>query len=726
MQRPVLFFESHSGSFNGAQHSLYLLLKRLDRRRFRPILLGPKEGTLTHRLQEAGVQTIILRPKGRLTRYGGALLQEGICGKGRLMVDYLGYAARVRRIIKDEGIGVIHCNSIRSLLTVGPVARLSGVPCIWHLRLNLDLGMWNRMGLMLADRIIVVADSLREQFPIAAPRARRKFVTVYNGLDLAEWDRGDRSERMRHELGIEPGWQAVGTTGSLNPRKDQLGLLRAFSTLVRKRPRTKLVIVGDARGTEEQAYADRLRAYVAAEKIERNVTFTGWRSDVPCILRELDLFVLPSLNEGFPRSILEAMGLALPVVATRVGGNAELVVHRRTGLLVPPQDTDALASAILRILEDPMLACNMGTQGRRRVKDEFSLEASVRGVEAVIDGMLAARRDRSQSLGGREDAATSQILPPSLLAENQKQALVQPEGTSARIQYRHVSNVSESVSGDGTMKSSSERSSQTVTVVMPAYNAAKTLEKTYNDLPHPRVSSIILVDDGSSDRTVEIARTLNMRIFIHNRNYGYGANQKTCYAEALKTATDIVVMVHPDYQYDPTLLPLLIKPIEEGRAEVVLGSRLLAGPPTKEGMPWWKYLGNRFLTAVENRIFGLRLSEYHTGYRAYDRRVLEAVTFILNSDKFVFDQEIIAQIVSAGFRITEVPVRARYFPEASSASLLDSTIYGLSILWLLFRFLLHRYGLREQKQFEDLKARYKELPTRAGEQLGNALAGSKE
>jgi glycosyltransferase involved in cell wall biosynthesis len=253
-----------------------------------------------------------------------------------------------------------------------------------------------------------------------------------------------------------------------------------------------------------------------------------------------------------------------------------------------------------------------------------------------------------------------------------------------------------------------------VVVVMPAFNAARTLEMTYQELPHDRVSLVILVDDGSSDQTIEIARRLNLRIFMHKQNYGYGANQKTCYTEALKAKADIIVMVHPDYQYDPTLLPELIRPIEEGKADVVLGSRLMGKSPMSQGMPWWKYVSNRFLTALENWVFGLKLSEYHTGYRAYKSTVLESVNLMMNSDKFVFDQEIIAQMVNGGFRIDEVPVPTRYFREASSASFVNSCIYGLSILVVLVRYGLHRRGWLPQRQFQGLKGRYQEIPPSAG------------
>jgi len=246
-----------------------------------------------------------------------------------------------------------------------------------------------------------------------------------------------------------------------------------------------------------------------------------------------------------------------------------------------------------------------------------------------------------------------------------------------------------------------------VVVVMPAYNAAKTLHMTYADLPRNVVDLVILVDDGSSDETARIARELGLELFVHDRNYGYGANQKTCYREALRAGADIVVMVHPDYQYDPTLLPEIIRPIEAGQADVVLGSRLMGIHPIRQGMPWWKYYSNRFLTTLENLVFGLRLSEYHTGYRAFRRQVLESVNLQMDSDRFIFDQEILAQIVNLKMRITEVPVPTRYFAQASSASLFQSSVYGVSILWLLVRYLLHRGGIVHQRQFDSLERRYR-------------------
>ena len=234
-----------------------------------------------------------------------------------------------------------------------------------------------------------------------------------------------------------------------------------------------------------------------------------------------------------------------------------------------------------------------------------------------------------------------------------------------------------------------------VIVVMPAYNAARTLERTYADIPDNSVDQIILVDDVSHDETVEIARSLGLDVIIHRQNLGYGGNQKTCYDAALDAGADIVVMLHPDYQYDATRIPALIAPIAAGDADLMLGSRFL-GDPLAGGMPRWKYVSNRFLTILENIAFGLHLSEYHTGLRAYSRRLLEAIPYRLNSNDFVFDQELVAQVVAAGMRdrIGEIGVPTRYFEEASSVNFRRSVIYGLSTLRVVLRYLLHRARIR--------------------------------
>ncbi len=230
---------------------------------------------------------------------------------------------------------------------------------------------------------------------------------------------------------------------------------------------------------------------------------------------------------------------------------------------------------------------------------------------------------------------------------------------------------------------------------MPAYNAAKTLERTYADIPHDRINRIILVDDVSRDETVEVARQLGLDVIIHQQNRGYGGNQKTCYDAALEAGADVVVMLHPDYQYDATRIPDLIAPILAGERDLMLGSRFM-GDPLAGGMPRWKYVSNRFLTIVENAVFGLRLSEYHTGLRAYSRQVLETIPYHANSDDFVFDQELIAQVVAAGLRrrVGEIAVPTRYFEEASSVGFRRSVVYGLSTLIVVLRYGLHRIGLR--------------------------------
>jgi len=239
-----------------------------------------------------------------------------------------------------------------------------------------------------------------------------------------------------------------------------------------------------------------------------------------------------------------------------------------------------------------------------------------------------------------------------------------------------------------------------IVVVLPAYNAAKTLEQTYADIPKAMVDKIILVDDVSQDQTVEIAKSLGLEVVIHLQNKGYGGNQKTCYLEAMKFGADVIVMLHPDHQYDSRLVPELIDPILKNEADMVLGSRILNGRALEGGMPLWKYFANRFLTTVENLVFRTSLSDCHSGFRAYSRRLIQTIPFLLNADDFAFDSQIIAQAAYLGFRIAEIPVQARYFPEASSVNFKVSTIYGLQTLRVVFQFLLQKLRFAHFKIFD--------------------------
>lgn len=231
-------------------------------------------------------------------------------------------------------------------------------------------------------------------------------------------------------------------------------------------------------------------------------------------------------------------------------------------------------------------------------------------------------------------------------------------------------------------------------VVMPAYNAERTLRQTYQDLPHEYVDEVILVDDASSDGTPAVARELGIRTVIHSRNRGYGGNQKSCYKAALDQGAEIVVMVHPDYQYSPRLVTAMASMITSGHYDVVLGSRILGGGAIAGGMPYYKYFANRVLTAIDNLVLGIKLSEYHTGYRAFDRHVLETLPLDENSDNFVFDNEVIVQSVLLGFRIGEISCPSKYFPDASSINFPKSVVYGFGVLATAGKYLLHRWNVR--------------------------------
>ena len=215
---------------------------------------------------------------------------------------------------------------------------------------------------------------------------------------------------------------------------------------------------------------------------------------------------------------------------------------------------------------------------------------------------------------------------------------------------------------------------------MPAYNAEKTLEKTYNEIPQDIVDEIILTDDASQDKTVEISKKLNIKTFVHNQNKGYGANQKTCYQEALKLGSDIVIMLHPDYQYTPKLINAMASMISSGLVDSVIASRILGNQAIAGGMPVYKYISNRFLTLIENLIIGEKLSEYHTGYRAFSRKVLETIPILENSDDFVFDNQMLLQTLYFGFQVGEISCPAKYFDEASSINFSRSVEYGIGVI----------------------------------------------
>lgn len=258
-----------------------------------------------------------------------------------------------------------------------------------------------------------------------------------------------------------------------------------------------------------------------------------------------------------------------------------------------------------------------------------------------------------------------------------------------------------------------------IIVVMPAYNSAQTLERTVNDIPREIVDEILLVDDGSSDETVQLAGDLGLTVFAHERNFGYGRNQKTCYREALRRGGDVVIMVHADYQYTPRLIVPMAGMIAYGEYDAVIGSRILGKGALSGGMPFYKFVANRFLTLSQNLLINFKLSEYHTGFRAFSRHVLETLPLENNSDDFVFDNQMLAQVVYFGHRLGEISTPTRYFAEASSINFSRSVKYGLGVLATSAAFRLRRMGLGHARIFESaagnaLPEYYKEIDAHAG------------
>jgi glycosyltransferase involved in cell wall biosynthesis len=239
-----------------------------------------------------------------------------------------------------------------------------------------------------------------------------------------------------------------------------------------------------------------------------------------------------------------------------------------------------------------------------------------------------------------------------------------------------------------------------IAVVLPAYNAARTLERTVAEMPREIIDDVLLIDDSSNDETVEFAQRLGLRVFVHEKNFGYGRNQKTCYAEALRTDADVIVMLHPDYQYEPRLVLPMAGLIATGVYDMVIASRILGGKALSGGMPLYKYLANRFLTLVQNFFMGAKLSEYHTGYRAFSRDVLLGLPLLMNSDDFAFDNEILVQAIYFGYRVGEISCPTRYLPEASSINFRRGVKYGCAVLWTSLRFRLQKWHIAKFRIFD--------------------------
>jgi glycosyltransferase involved in cell wall biosynthesis len=239
-----------------------------------------------------------------------------------------------------------------------------------------------------------------------------------------------------------------------------------------------------------------------------------------------------------------------------------------------------------------------------------------------------------------------------------------------------------------------------VVVVLPAYKAEKTLQHTFEEIPHDIVDAVILVDDASDDKTFAAAQRLGILSFIHDKNYGYGANQKTCYKEALKIGAEIIVMLHPDYQYDPKLVTAMAAMIASGTYDVTLGSRIIGSSPLKGGMPLYKYIANRFLTFFQNIMLGSKISEYHTGYRAFARKVIEELPLLGNSDDFIFDNQMLTQAIAFGFKVGEISCPTKYFPEASSINFRRSLIYGIGVIYTSLCYRFWKFGLIRNRLFE--------------------------
>lgn len=381
----VMFYNSRFFSFYGAQKSLCRLIQYIDRERFTPIVVCPARGIFTEEIGKLDVEVRILPLPEELLMFGGVLKNSSFPQRVMQFYKSLPQTYTLVDLIRRRKIQLMHCNGLRSVLTSGWAAKLAGIPLVWHLRADESFGYLDLIGYLLSDEIITVSDGVIKAFshrPLF--RSGQKMVTVYDGLPQAGFDPTKCKGNLRREFGFENEHQVIGIVASITPRKRQDRFIEMAKAISSRYEKTRFLIVGDVAENGSVPYKQRLLS-IGKELIdEGRLVFTGWRDDVAEIYASLDIFVLPSASEGLPQSILEAMCMAKPVVATNIAGASEAVLDGKTGYLVPLDDLPALVGAVENLLNDPTLRVKMGLLGRQRVVENFSDETHARNVEQVF------------------------------------------------------------------------------------------------------------------------------------------------------------------------------------------------------------------------------------------------------------------------------------------------------------------------------------------------------
>ncbi|MGB9596698.1 MAG: glycosyltransferase family 4 protein [Candidatus Poribacteria bacterium] len=385
----ICYYEAYSRNLHGAQKILLLLISRLDKKEFDPVIVCPDEGKFTEQIAKLSFPYFIFSLPKCLNLYERKILKYNLWKKLFLLPGFLQYTYQLCNFLNKNKVEIVHCNNLRSALLIGPSAKLCRIPLIWHLRIDEPFGIYQDIGFYLSNCIISAANALKETFS-QNKRRHKKIITVYDGVDSEIFSPQVDGNKVRVEFCLgKNGEMTICMISSLTPRKGHIYLIKAAQKLIKQGYRFKILIVGGTSSyDDDNLYYEQLKQLISENKLNDYIIFTGRREDVSEILSASDIFVLPSLSEGFPISILEAMSAGLPVVATDVAGTAELVEDGITGILVPPKDPEAISKSLAKLLLDVNLAKKMGERGRERVKNFFSVERMVSEIENIYKRCL--------------------------------------------------------------------------------------------------------------------------------------------------------------------------------------------------------------------------------------------------------------------------------------------------------------------------------------------------
>ncbi|MFC5711448.1 glycosyltransferase [Thalassorhabdus alkalitolerans] len=387
--KKVLFCESGYNRFYGAQQSLYNFLVNVDKESIEAVVLCPNKGKFTEEINRVNIPVEIVSYPKVLDKTGEEAKSTNLITKVKMLIGGLRYLKKYMKYFKRNKVDLVYCNDIRSILTCGLAARLSGIPVLWYVRINKKLGVYNHIGANIASKIVVIADNVKTIFNDKYIfNAKEKFSTIYTGINLKEVDSVEETGSLIKELNLSPEIKLVGIIASIQPRKGQKDLVKSIVSLKKERCKsienTKFLIIGDTQDVKQKEYLKEVKEIIKENNLQENVLFLGWRQDVLQILKQIHLLVLPSYSEGLPRTVLESLACNCPVIATNVAGTGEIINHKKNGMLVSPGDIEGLAKSLKYMLEDNRRLNKMGNEGRKTIEKKFEMEKYISELKEIV------------------------------------------------------------------------------------------------------------------------------------------------------------------------------------------------------------------------------------------------------------------------------------------------------------------------------------------------------